>query len=69
MANKWGNNGNSDRLIFLSSSITSDGDSSREIKGHLLLGIKAVTHLDSVIKSRVIASPTKVHIVKAMVFQ
>ena len=69
MANRWGNNGNSDRLIFLSSSITSDGDSSHEIKRHLLLGIKAVTHLDSVIKSRVIASPTKVHIVKATVFQ
>ena len=69
MANRWGNNGNSDRLIFLCSKITVDGDCSHEIKRHLLLGRKAVTNLDSVIKSRVIASPTKVHIVKALVFQ
>ena len=56
-------------FISLGSKITADGDCSHEIKRHLLLGRKAVTNLDSVIKSRVIASPTKVHIVKALVFQ
>ena len=45
MANRWWNNGNSDRLIFLGSKITADGDCSHEIKGHLLLGRKAMTHL------------------------
>ena len=55
-------------LIFLSSKITADGDCSHEIKGCLLLGRKAMTNLDSVLKSRDITLPTKVHIVKAMVF-
>ena len=69
MANRWGNNGNSDGLVFLSSSITSDGDSSHEIERHSLLGRRAVTSLDRAIKGRVVALPTKVHVVKAMVFQ
>ena len=53
---------------FLDSKITADGDCSHEIKRHLLLGWKAMTNLDSVLKSRTIALPTKVHLVKAMVF-
>ena len=55
-------------FIFLGSKITVDGDCSHEIKGCLLLGRKAMTNLDSVLKSRDITLPTKVHIVKAMVF-
>ena len=55
-------------FIFLSSKITSDGDCSHEIKRHLLLGRKAMTNLDSVLKSRDITLLTKVHLVKAMVF-
>ena len=54
--------------IFLGSKITADGDCSHEIKRHLLLGRKAMTNLDSILKSRDIALPTKVHIVKAMLF-
>ena len=50
------------------SKITADGDCSREIKWHLLLGRKAMTNLDSILKSRDITLPTKVHLVKAMVF-
>ena len=56
-------------FIFLGSKITVDGDCSHEIKRCLLLGSKAMTNLDSALKSRDITSPTKVHIVKAMVFQ
>ena len=55
-------------LIFLGSKITIDGDCSHEIKRHLLLGRKAMTKLDSILKSRDITLPTKVHLVKAMVF-
>src|SRR5574337_435845 len=55
-------------FIFLGSKITADGDCSHEIKRHLLLGRKAVTNLDSIIKSRDITLPTKAHLVKAMVF-
>ena len=55
-------------FIFLGSKITADGDCSHEIKRHLLLGRKAMTNLDSILKSRDITSPTKVHLVKAMVF-
>ena len=69
MANKWGNSGNSDRLILGGSKITADGDCCHEIKKHLLLGRKAMTNLDSILKSRDITLPTKVHLVKAMVFQ
>ena len=54
--------------IFLGSKITADGDCSHEIKRHLLLGRKAMTNLQSILKSRDITLPTKVHIVKAMVF-
>ena len=54
--------------IFLGSQITADGDCSHEIKRHLLLGRKAMTNSDRVLKSRDITLPTKVHIVKAMVF-
>ena len=64
----WGNNGNSDRLYFLGSKITEDGDCSHEIITRLLLGGKAMTNLDSILKSRDITLPTKVHLVKAMVF-
>ena len=55
-------------FIFLGSKITADGDCSHEIKRHLLLGRKAMTNLDSILKSRDISLPTKVHLVKAMVF-
>ena len=55
-------------FIFLGSKITADGDCSHEIKRCLLLGIKAMTNLDSTLKSREIILPTKVHLVKAMVF-
>ena len=54
--------------IFLGSEITADGDCSHEIKRRLLLGIKAMTNLESVLKSRDITLPTKVHLVKAIVF-
>ena len=63
-----GKNGNSDRLYFGGSKITADGDCSHEIKRCLLLGRKAVTNLDSIVKSRDITLPTKVCLVKAMVF-
>ena len=55
-------------FIFLGSKITADGDCSHEIKRCLLLGRKAMTNLDSILKSRDTALPTKVHLVKAMVF-
>ena len=55
-------------FIFLGSQITADGDSSHETKRHLLLGRKVMTNLDSILKSRDITLPTKVHLVKAMVF-
>ena len=55
-------------FIFLGSKITVDGDCSHEIKRHLLLGKKAMTNLDSILKSRDIALPTKVRLVKAMAF-
>ena len=55
-------------FIFLGSKITADGDSSHDIKRHLLLGRKAMTNLDSILKSRDITLPAKIHLVKAMVF-
>ena len=55
-------------FIFLGSKITADGDCSHKIKRHLLLGRKAMTNLDRIFKSRDITLPTKVHLVKAMVF-
>jgi len=68
MGNRWINSGNSIRLYFLSSKITADGDCSHEIKRRLLLGRKVMTNLESILKSRVVTVPTKVHLVKAMVF-
>ena len=65
MANRWGN---SDRFYFLGSRITEEGDCSHEIKRCLLLGRKAMTNLDSILKSRDITLLSKVSIVKAMVF-
>ena len=55
-------------FIFLGSKITANGDCSHEIKQHLLLGRKTMTNLDSILKSRDIILPTKVHLVKALVF-
>ena len=68
MANGWGNSGNSVRLYFGGSKITADGDCSHEIKRCLLRGRKVMTNLDSILKSRNIALPTKVHLVEDMVF-
>ena len=68
MANRWGSNGNSDRLILGGSKITADGNYSHEIKRSLLLGKKVMTILDSIFKSRDITLPTRVHLVQAMVF-
>ena len=68
MANRWGNSGDSVRLYFLGSTITADGDCSSEVKRCLLLGRKVMTTLDSILKSRDITLPTKVCLVKAMVF-
>ena len=67
MGNKWGNNGNSNRLYFLGLK-NADGDCSHEIKRCLFLGRKAITNLDSILKSRDITLPTKVHLVKAKLF-
>ena len=64
----WGNNENSDRLYFGGSKITADDDCTHEIKRRLLLGIKAMNNLDSIFKSRDITLPTRVCLVKAMVF-
>ena len=55
-------------FIFMGSKITADGDCSREIKRHLLLGRKVMANLDSILKSRDITLPTKVHLIKAMIF-
>ena len=70
MVNRWGNNRNSERLFFGGggSKITADGDCSHEIKRHLFLGRKAMTNLESILKSRDITLPTEVHLVEAIVF-
>ena len=69
MANRWGNSGNSGRLFFFSCpKITAEGDCSHKIKRSLLLGRKFMTSLDKLLESRDITLPTKVHLVKAMVF-
>ena len=68
MANRCESNGNSERLYFLGSKVPADGEFRHEIKRRLLLGIKAVTNLDSLLNSRDIALPTKVCLVKAVVF-
>ena len=65
MGNRWGN---SVRLYFWGSKITADGDCNHEIKRRLLLGRKVMTNLSSILKSRDTTLPTKVHLVKAMVF-
>ena len=65
MANKWGKRTD---FIFLGSKITVDGDCSHEIKRCLLLGRKAMTHLDSILKSRDMTLLTKFHLFKTMVF-
>ena len=68
MGNRWGNSGNSVRLYFWGSKITADGDCSHETKRYLLLGRNIMTNLDSILRSRDITLPTKVCLVKAMVF-
>ena len=68
MANRWETVETVADFIFLGSEITADGDCSHEIKRRLLLGRKAMTNLDSIFKSRDITLPTKVHLVKAVVF-
>ena len=68
MGNRWGNSETVLDFIFLGSKITVDGDCSHEIKRRLLLGRKVMTNLDSILKSREITLPTKVRLVKAMVF-
>ena len=68
MANRWETVERVADFIFLGSKITADGDCSHEIKRGLLLGRKVMTNLDSILKSRDIILPTKVHLVKAMVF-
>ena len=66
MTNRWGNNGNRD--YFGGSKISADGDCSHEIKRCFLLGRTVLTNLDSILKNRDVTLPTKVHLVKAMVF-
>ena len=68
MAKRWGSNGNSDRFYFGGSKITVVGDFSHEFKRCLLPGRKAMTNVDSILKSRDITLLTKVHVVKAMGF-
>ena len=68
MANRWRNGGNSDRHYLGVSKISADGDCSHDIKRCLPLGRKVMTNIDSMFKSRDITLPTKVPIVKAMVF-
>ena len=68
MANRWEKIETVTDFIFFDSKITADGDCSHEIKRHLFLGRKAMSNLDSVLKSRDITLSTKVHLVKAMVF-
>ena len=68
MANRCSNSGSSDTFYFWGSKVTVDGDCSHEMKRCLLFGRKVMTNLDSIFKSRDITLPTKVHLVKAMVF-
>ena len=67
MTNRWGNNGNSERLFWGGSKVTADGECSVKFKRCLFLGRKAMTNLDSILKSRAITLPIKVRLVKAMV--
>ena len=66
MANRWGNSETVADFIFLGSKITADGDCSHEIKRHLLIGRKVMINLDSILKSRDITSPAKVHLIKVL---
>ena len=68
MANRWGKMHTVTDFIFLGSKIIADNDGNHEIKRCLLLGIKSVTNLNNILKSRDVTMPTKVHIVKAMFF-
>ena len=68
MANRWETMETETDFIFLVSKITEDGDCSHKIKRRLLLGRKVMTNVDNMVKSRDITSPTKVHLVKSMVF-
>ena len=68
MANRWGHNETVTDFIFLGSKITADGDCSHEIERCVFLGRKAMTNLDSILKSRDITLPTKGHLVKEMVW-
>ena len=68
MANRWGNKGKVRDFVFLGSKITTHDDCSHEIKRRLLLGGKVMNNLDKILKSRDITLPTKVHLVKVMVF-
>ena len=68
MANRWGNRETARNFVFLVSKITTGGNCSNEIKRYLLLGRKAMTNIDSILKSRDITLPIKIHTVKAMVF-
>ena len=68
MTKRWGNNENSDRVYLLGFKITADGKHSHEMKRNLLLGRKAMTKLESILKSRDITLPAKICVVKAMVF-
>ena len=68
MANRWGKSGNSDRFYFGGLQNTADSDRSHEIKRCLLLGRKPMTNLDSILKSRDITLPSKVHLLKAVIF-
>ena len=68
MGNRWGNSGNSVRLHFGGLKITTNSDCCHEIKRHLLFGRKVMTDLDSILQSRDISFPTKVFLVKAIVF-
>ena len=68
MANRWGEMETVTDFISLGSKITADGDCSHEIKRHLLLGLKAMTNLDRILKSKDIPLRTKVHLVKVMAF-
>ena len=68
MANRWGKVEAVTNFLFSGSKLNTDGDCNHEIRRHLLLGRKAMTKLDSILKSTDITLPTKVHLVKAMVF-
>ena len=68
MANRWENNGNSERLYFGGSKMTAEGDCSHEIKRCLLLGRKVMTNIDSILQSRDITLLTKVYTIKVMAF-